>query len=158
MAYYQEKPHIMKHTDDALKGDFFMRSQNTAETSAAQRYLKAFLTGLLAAGVIMTGIYMLFAVVASMTDLPSAFLMGIVFLGIIAAGFFSGYIAARLTGNKGLLTGFVNGLAAAVLFLIISVCLFSSGLSLMLGIKLFLLVFLSACGGIFGVNSKKVRR
>lgn len=135
-----------------------MRAQNTTETPALQRYFKALLFGVLSAGLILTVIYMAFAVIATVTDLPSVFLTGIVFFGIISAGFFSGYIAARLIGSKGLLTGLVNGVVLAGLFLIISLCLFLSGMTVMLELKLILLVFLSSCGGIFGVNSKKVRR
>ena len=148
----------MKHTDGCFKRGDFLMNANAAEASAGQRWFKALLFGLLTAGAMMTGIYMLFAIAAVMADLPSVFLTGIVFFGIIAAGFSSGYIAARLTGSRGLLTGVVNGMAAAALFLIFSLCLFSSGITLMLGIKLLLLIFFSGCGGIFGVNSKKVRR
>lgn len=134
-----------------------MRTRNTAEGLTPPRYIKAFLFGILAGAALLAVIYLLFAALYTVSDLSYGVLLGMVFVATALSGFFSGFTAARMIGSRGLLAGGINGLLLSLLFLAAGVCFFSAGLSLMQGIKMLILLFSSVCGGIFGVNSKKIR-
>ena len=134
-----------------------MRTQ-TVESSGASRYIKSFLFGQLFGIVALCFCYILFAIVVTAIDLPSFALNLMAIIGLGFAGLISGYFSAKAVGNRGLVIGFISGMMMSLLFLLLSVLVFSCKFHWMLGIKLIVIGICSIFGGIFGVNSKKRRR
>ena len=134
-----------------------MRTQ-TVESSGASRYIKSFLFGQLFGIAALCVCYILFAIVVTAIDLPSFALNLMAIIGLGIAGLISGYFSAKAVGNRGLVVGFISGMMMSLLFLLLSVLVFSCKFHWMLGIKLIVIGICSIFGGIFGVNSKKRRR
>lgn len=134
-----------------------MRSQNTEEAITPKRYLKAFLFGTVVGVVLLTVIGLIFALAYTMVDLPDGVLIGMMLVASAGSGMGSGYVAARLIGRKGLIIGGMNGILLSLTFFLLGIAFFGIELTLIQGIKTVLIIFFSVCGGIFGVNNKKVR-
>ena len=134
-----------------------MRMQ-TIESSGTSRYIKSFLFGQLFGVIALFVSYIIFAVVVTAIDLPAFALNLLVIVGLGIAGLVSGYFSAKAVGNKGLVIGFISGMMMSLLFLLLSVLLFSCKWNWMLGIKLIVIGICAVFGGIFGVNSKKRHR
>lgn len=134
-----------------------MRMQ-TIESSGTSRYIKSFLFGQLFGVIALFVSYIIFAVVVTAIDLPAFALNLLTIVGLGIAGLVSGYFSAKAVGNKGLVIGFISGMMMSLLFLLLSVLLFSCKFNWMLGIKLIVIGICSIFGGIFGVNSKKRHR
>lgn len=134
-----------------------MRMQNI-ESSGASRYIKSFLFGQLFGVIALFVSYIIFAVVVTAIDLSAFALSLLAIIGLGIAGLVSGYFSAKAIGNKGLVIGFISGTILSLLFLLLSVLVFSCKFSWMLGIKFIVIGFCAVFGGIFGVNSKKRHR
>ena len=134
-----------------------MRMQ-TIESSGTSRYIKSFLFGQLFGVIALFVSYIIFAVVVTAIDLPAFALNLLTIVGLGIAGLASGYFSAKAVGNKGLVIGFISGMMMSLLFLLLSVLLFSCKWNWMLGIKLIVIGICAVFGGIFGVNSKKRHR
>ena len=134
-----------------------MRMQ-TIESSGTSRYIKSFLFGQLFGVIALFVSYILFAIVVTAIDLPPFVLTLMTIIGLGIAGLICGYFSAKAIGNKGLVIGFISGLMMSLLFLLLSVLLFSCKWNWRLGIKLIVIGICAIFGGIFGVNSKKRHR
>lgn len=134
-----------------------MRGQNNEENPTRMGYLKAFMFGQLAGAISFLVIALLFALLYMAIDLPFLVLSVLVLVEIALAGAVSGYVSAGLVGKRGLIIGGINGAIGSLLFLVLGLLFFSSGISWGESFKMILILFSSICGGIFSVNRKKIR-
>lgn len=134
-----------------------MRTQSKEEAGIAW-YGRAFLFGQLFGIFALLVSYILFAIVITVVDFSSLTLIVMAVVGLGIAGFSSGFSVARMIGSRGMLLGFFSGLLLSMLFLLLSVLIFSCKWDGILGIKFIVMGICSVFGGIFGVNSKKIHR
>ncbi|MDK2802143.1 MAG: TIGR04086 family membrane protein [Oscillospiraceae bacterium] len=76
-------------------------------------------------------------------------------ISLALSGFTAGIISSKFIKSKGILFGFLTGIILSIYIILVSLLIFSSGIT-MLGIsKLFIIIICSTIGGILGVNLKR---
>ncbi len=134
-----------------------MRGESRQEQNGIKQLVTGLLIGVAVGVLLWAGITAGCALLYAFVDLPDFVLLLLSFFCTAFSGFFSGFIHARYIGKKGMVVGALNGVVLAVVYLLLGLILFSCGIGLSQLLKTVLVVLLSVCGGIFGVNSKKIR-
>lgn len=130
-----------------------MQIQKKVEQSTAGKTIITFLSGVFWGMIVWLAANIVFAAVTTAIDCSDFILNVLAVIGLAAGGFTAGAVTAKKVGKKGMAVGLASGGILAVLLLIAGVI--CGGMTWMLGIKLLVVLFLSVCGGIFGVNRKK---
>lgn len=71
---------------------------------------------------------------------------------IVGSSFLSGFVSARIRGEKGLITGAVTGVVFYLIIVVLSLAILHSAVTSSLVIKLAILCFSGSIGGLLGVN------
>ncbi len=100
-------------------------------------------------------ILLLFAILIMNKDLSETTLFAISYLLIAFAALTGGYVASRISKEKGLLIGGGTGLLSYILLAIFGTIFTQSGFGTIGLMKLLLCLLPAAVGGFFGVNRKK---
>ena len=119
------------------------------------RWLRPALIGVAVGLIVCIGLLMLMALVVQSVDVPRAAILPLAIIAAALGAFAAGLTSAAVAGQKGLMLGFVCGLALWLLILIAGVARYegvSGGNAL---IKLAALVLSGGIGGVLGVNMRK---
>lgn len=134
-----------------------MRGESRQQQNSIKQAVAGLLIGATAGVAVWLALTAGCAALYAFFDLPDLVLLLLSFFCIAFSSFFSGFVHARFVGKKGMVVGALNGVALAVFYLLVGLLIFSCGMGLSQLFKITLVILLSACGGIFGVNSKKIR-
>ena len=113
-------------------------------------------TLLISTGVSVGGSMLMLCLISlffSAADIPSGAIPTLSLLAVAAGTFCGGFLAARRTGERGLLNGVLTGAATLLLFL--AVGLFAAPVTAAIFSKSAAILVGAALGGVFGVNKRK---
>lgn len=71
---------------------------------------------------------------------------------LVISGFLSGFVSAKIRGEKGIVTGAITGLIFYLIIVALSLIILHSAITSSLIIKLAIMTFSAALGGLLGVN------
>ena len=120
--------------------------------------VKPVIAGLILGAVVTFLMLMLLAVLLTVKDFPAS---AAVAFSSIAAGigaFFSGFLAARIVGRKGLMIGGLTGILLYLIVTLISLAVSAADFTLLSLVKLAIILLAAVIGGVCGVNTRKRRK
>lgn len=120
-------------------------------------FLKPILFGISSGSVFCILLLLLFAIAATITDIPNALVVPLAIVAVSIASFFGAFIAAKLTKRNGWLIGLLNSVALFVLSIISGWRFFETADTDFIMIKLLIMTASGMLGGIVSVNSGKRR-
>lgn len=129
-----------------------------AEKPSVTKWLKPIIIGVAAFLTLLTVFLMILSFLLMNQDLSDTMLYAITCVGLALAAFCSGYVAARISKERGLAMGGILGFVAFVVMSLVSVILTKTGFGTAGFIKFLLCLLPAAFGGFLGVNRKKRRK
>lgn len=121
-------------------------------------YVKALTIGILFGAITILLLFVIFSLAIVKFNFPASAISLVVILSSAIGALVSGFLAAKIVHQKGILVGLMSGLLFS-LILLLSTLLFSGSFNIGENISKYAAILAaSIIGGVFGVNSKSHRR
>ncbi|MBQ6877744.1 MAG: TIGR04086 family membrane protein [Oscillospiraceae bacterium] len=124
-----------------------------------QKFFKKFiLSTVFGTGIgILSSAILIFLMAAALTvgNIPVLLISPITVIFLAFGGFFAGFSSAKLSGEKGLLCGFVSGILFFAVAWICGAVFEKAGFGTSAAIKALMIIISGSLGGILGVNYKR---
>jgi putative membrane protein (TIGR04086 family) len=120
--------------------------------------LKAMITGTIIGVITMSILLAIFAEINAVLALPEFFVGAMALITIALGSLVGGFFAGKVAKSNGIVIGFLVGIVLSAIILIGGMSIFDQVFSAFSLIKMTLAMIFCIAGGIFGVNSKAVRR
>lgn len=121
-------------------------------------YLKPILMGTIFGIILISVLFLIFALMVSKLNMPVPSISIIVTICGGLGSFVSGFVSSKIFKKKGILIGILSGLILSLLILILSI-VFSGNILGGESISKYIVILISSIlGGVLGVNSKSYRK
>jgi putative membrane protein (TIGR04086 family) len=135
-----------------------MKSGLSNAPSKLEVAIKPIISGLIIGALVITILFVFFALMMSFNILPLSSANIISSISISVGAFFAGFISAKKLTKNGLLIGLICGFIMFLLFTLIGMAAFKSAPNTASLIRLLLFIISGAIGGIIGVGSADKRK